>query len=145
MLKVARTGPGMAVDKDGLGVVRMSTPAAPPSTPPTSRHGRREAIVSWWMLPAVVLSTVAAAVLGYAAMAWLDVPDGDLLITAGIKGWVAALIVLAVLASPLLVGVLYGVRAVRDHAGPIGWGALAVSSVLVVVLVVLPLLGLLAA
>lgn len=98
-----------------------------------------------WMLPAVVLSTVAATVLGYAAMAWLDVPDGELLVTAGIKGWAAALVVLAVLASPLLVGVLYGIRAVRDHAGPIGWGALAASSVLVVVLVALPLLGLLAA
>ncbi|MCU0266603.1 MAG: hypothetical protein MUC45_10925 [Actinomycetia bacterium] len=97
------------------------------------------------MLPAVVLSMVAATVLGYAAMAWLDVPDGELLMTAGIKGWAAALVVLAVLASPLLVGVLYGIRAVRDHAGPIGWGALAASSVLVVVLVALPLLGLLAA
>jgi hypothetical protein len=97
------------------------------------------------MLPAVVFSTVAATVLGYTAMAWLDVPDGELLMTAGVKGWVAALIVLAVLASPLLVGVLYGVRAVRDHAGPIGWGALAASSVLVVVLIALPLLGMLAA
>lgn len=97
------------------------------------------------MLPAVVFSTVAATILGYTAMAWLDVPDGELLMTAGIKGWVAALIVLAVLASPLLVGVLYGVRAVRDHAGPIGWGALAASSVLVVVLIALPLLGMLAA
>ncbi len=57
----------------------------------------------------------------------------------------AALIVLAVLASPLLVEVLYGIRAVRDHAGPIGWGVLAASSVLVVVLVALPLLGMLAA
>lgn len=123
----------------------MSTPTAPPSTPRASKQGRREAILSWWMLPAAVLSTVAAAVLGYAAMAWLDVPEGELLMTAGIKGWVAALIVLAVLASPLLVGVLYGVRAVRDHAGPIGWGALAASSVLVVVLVALPLLGMLAA
>ncbi len=116
-----------------------------PTAPPTSKHGRREAILSLWMLPAVVLSTVAATVLGYAAMAWLDVPDGELLVTAGIKGWAAALVVLAVLASPLLVGVLYGIRAVRDHAGPIGWGALAASSVLVVVLVALPLLGLLAA
>jgi hypothetical protein len=97
------------------------------------------------MLPAVVLSTVAATVLGYVAMAWLDMPEGELLMSAGIKGWVAALIVLAVLASPLLVGVLYGIRAVRDHAGPIGWGALAASSVLVVVLVAIPLLGLLAA
>jgi hypothetical protein len=97
------------------------------------------------MLPAFVLSTVAATVLGYTAMAWLDVPDGELLMTAGIKGWAAALLVLAVLLSPLLVGVLYGVRAVREHAGPIGWGALAASLVLVVLFIALPLLQMLGA
>ena len=100
--------------------------------------GRQAALLSLWMLPVAFVCTLAAGVVGYTAMGWLGMAEGDLLTTAVWRGWLAVLVVLVVMASPLVVALVSGVRAVRTQAGAVSWVALAAASVSLLFLVVLP-------
>jgi hypothetical protein len=85
---------------------------------------------AWIMLALAVASTLAAAVLGYAFMALLDVAEGDLLPSAGPAGWAALLVVLAVQATPLAIGTVLGGRATNAGGGGSAAAACIVNALL---------------
>ena len=87
------------------------------SRPPLPPATRRLVRWSWAMLPMLVVSFALAYGSGTLLMRALGVPEGAILTTAGVAGWLAALLVLAVAASPLLAGVLLARRALRQGAG----------------------------
>jgi len=85
---------------------------------------------SWAMLPLLVVSLALAYGGGTLLMRALDVPEGELLTTAGLAGWLAALLVLAVSVAPLVAGVLLARRAVQQGAGRAGLVPLFVNGLL---------------
>lgn len=90
----------------------VSGGAEPGLSVPTPRHERltRRA---WAMVLLLLVSYPVAYLVGTAAMAALEVPEGELLSTAGVVGWLAASGVLALMVLPAVAGVLIGRRAVR--------------------------------
>jgi len=88
---------------------------APRAPPPPAVH--RLVRWSWAMLPLLLVSFVLAYGAGALFMHALDVPETGLLSTAGVAGWLAALVVVAVGVAPLMAGVLLARRALRLGAG----------------------------
>ena len=75
--------------------------------------GRTLAIASVLMLPALVVSYVVAALVGFAVQDALGLDEGDLLSEAGVRGWIAASFLLLLLVLPPIAGVVLGVAARR--------------------------------
>jgi len=84
-----------------------------PSQPATARLVRW----SWVMVGLLLASYLVAFVVGTLLMHALDVPEGELLTTAGALGWLAALLVLAIGVAPLVAGVVLAGRAHRRGVG----------------------------
>ena len=63
-------------------------------------------------------------------MALLDVAEGDLLTSAGLAGWAAMLVVLAVQATPLVIGTVLGGRAMKAGGGGSAAAACIVNALL---------------
>lgn len=80
---------------------------------------RAQRLTKWalLMLPGTVISSVAAFVVGTLLMAALDVPEGGLLPSAGVRGWLAAVLVGAIMLVPVGCGVVFALRAVRCGGG----------------------------
>jgi hypothetical protein len=72
---------------------------------------------AWLMLPGTIISSGVAFVVGTALMAALDVPDGALLPSAGVRGWLAAAVVGAIMLMPVGCGVVLALKAVRCGGG----------------------------
>lgn len=79
--------------------------------PRTVRPGRRLAISSLLMVPALAVFYVAAYLIGVALMNALGLTEGELLKEAGAWGWVAAVFLMVLLAVPQIVGIVLGVKA----------------------------------
>ena len=109
----------------------MSTAHQPgPTVVEVPAHARKLTMWAWIMLAAAVASTIVAAVLGYVFMALLDVAEGDLLTSAGLAGWAAMLVVLAVQATPLVIGTVLGGRAMKAGGGGSAAAACIVNALL---------------
>lgn len=97
------------------------------------------------MVPATLLGAGLGYAVGTAFMARLGVPEGQVLSSAGIVGWLAATVVLAVMAAAPVAGVAFGVAAVRRGGGQVAAVAAWVNGLIVIVLVAQTLMGLLGA
>ena len=79
--------------------------------PSSGRPGRRLAISSLLMVPALLVSYLAAYIVGVALLNALGLAEGDMLTEAGAWGWLAAVFLIALLAVPQIVGIVLGVKA----------------------------------
>ncbi|MFC6239562.1 hypothetical protein [Longivirga aurantiaca] len=101
----------------------MTTPAMPAGATPTrhqSQPRRRSTTLTWWslaMIPASVVSAVLAFVLGAVLMAATGTPEGALLTSAGLEGWLAWFAVLLTFLSAPVAGVVLAVLARRSGGG----------------------------
>ncbi|MGF1663132.1 MAG: hypothetical protein ACFCVG_11825 [Kineosporiaceae bacterium] len=86
------------------------------------------------MVPSLVASYVIAYLLGVLLTILLDVPEGELLSTAGVRGRLAAVLVLVVMVIPPVAGVVLAARALRGGAP--ARAPLAVNGVLLLYLLV---------
>lgn len=75
------------------------------------RPGRRVAVASLLMLPATALLLAPLYVIGWALGSALGLAEDELLVEAGLWGWVAAVLMVALLAAAPVVGVVLGARA----------------------------------
>ena len=94
----------------------MSVPVASSDrghVPSGARPGRRLAISSLLMVPALLLSYVAAFFVGWGLMSALGLEECDMLTEAGAWGVVGAAFLLVLVAVPQIVGIVLGVKARR--------------------------------
>ena len=98
-----------------------------PVTPP-QRHrfslpgdpGRRVATQSLLMVAATVVAAVIAGIVGtFLGLVVFDLGEQELLTEAGVWGYVAAVLLLALMVLPAVTGIVLGVRARRlgEHRG----------------------------
>ena len=79
---------------------------------PTRAHpGRRLAISSLLMVPALLVSYLAAYFVGVALLNALGLAEGDMLTEAGAWGVLAAVFLMVLLAVPQIVGIVLGIKA----------------------------------
>lgn len=97
---------------------------------------------SWLMLPAAAGALVLGEVVGSLLMRLLGVPEGEVLSSAGVRGWLAGALVVLVSISPLAAGVLLADRALRYGIPGRSWIALLVNAVVLVFLLVAQVLQL---
>jgi hypothetical protein len=81
--------------------------------PVDARPGRREGIASLLMLPANMLLLAPLYLIGSALQGALGLEEDELLPEAGTWGWLAAVLMVALLAAAPAAGVVLGVRARR--------------------------------
>ena len=79
--------------------------------PSAARPGRRLAIFSLLMVPALLVFFVAAYFVGVALLNVLDLAEGDMLTEAGPWGVIAAVFLMMLIAVPQIVGIVLGVKA----------------------------------
>lgn len=77
------------------------------------RPGRREGIASLLMLPVAALLLAPLYPIGSALQDALGLEEGELLPQAGTWGWIAAVLMVALLAAAPVAGVALGARARR--------------------------------
>lgn len=98
----------------------MTTPAMPAGASPKqyqSQPRRRSTSLTWWslaMIPASVVSAVLAFLLGALLMAATGTPEGALLTSAGLVGWLAWFAVMLTFLSAPVAGVVLAVLARRS-------------------------------
>ena len=107
--------------------------------------GRTLAFASVLMLPALVVSYVAATLVGFAVQDALGLDDGDMLSEAGVRGWVAASFLLLLLALPPIAGVVLGVEARRRGDRRLATAAVVLNATLAAYLLISVVLQLIVA
>jgi predicted anti-sigma-YlaC factor YlaD len=114
-------------------MARMSEPAGGEgaASPPTgARPGRRWAIASLLMVPALFVLYVPLYFVGWAFQSALGLAEDELLAEAGPRGVAAAVLMLALTAVPQIVGVVLGVKARRLGEVSLGTTGIVVNAVL---------------
>jgi hypothetical protein len=113
---------------------KSSTQPSPDRKAPTTEsmppRARRLLIWSWVMVPAVLVSYLLAFAVGTVLMGALDVPEGKLITTAGVAGWVAGVCVLGIGVVPSIAGSALARRALRSGGGAWARAALVVNVLL---------------
>jgi hypothetical protein len=94
------------------------------------RPGRRWAIASLLMVPALFVLYVPLYFVGWAFQSALGLAEDELLVEAGPRGVVAAVLMLALTAVPQIVGVVLGVKARRLGEVSLGTTGIVVNAVL---------------
>src|SRR6476469_83474 len=114
-----------------------------PVTPP-QRHrfslpeepGRRVATQSLLMVAATVVAAVVAGIVGtFLQLVVFDLGDQELLTEAGMWGYVAAVLLLALMVLPAVMGIALGVRARRLGEHRLGTTGMIVNAVVATYLV----------
>ena len=129
----------------------MATPAMPAGAVPQRSTGeidhRSHALTVWSlaMIPATVLSVLAAVALGNALASATGTPEGGLLISAGFTGWLAWIAVTLTMLTAPLAGVLLGLVARRPDGDSRAIVALTINATIAVALAGSAILGLLGA
>ena len=82
------------------------------------------------MIPATLLSMLAGFVVGTALMHATGTPEGALLTSRGVAGWISWIVVLLVLLSAPLAGVILAVAARREGGTDRTRMALVINAVL---------------
>ncbi|MFO7573022.1 MAG: hypothetical protein R6W48_10575 [Gaiellaceae bacterium] len=115
----------------------MSISVPPIGRLPAAAHpGRRYALWSLLMVPALLVLYVPLYFLGTALQSALGLSEGELLVEAGVLGVLAWALMLALVAVPQVVGVVLGLRARRldeRRLGTIGIGLNALVGLYLVV------------
>ena len=96
--------------------------------PSRARHGRRLAISSLLMVPALLVFYVAAYAVGAALLSALGLAEGDMLRDAGSWGVLAAVFLIVLLAVPQIVGIVLGVKARRLGERRLGTAGVIVNA-----------------
>jgi hypothetical protein len=95
------------------------------------QHPAHPALWSLLMVPVFLVVFVVASSLETAAMHAFGLSKGDLLLMAhSASAWVVFVLLLALLASPLVLGMWFAYRAVRDTGGWPGWVGLVLNAAL---------------
>lgn len=81
--------------------------------PSRGRPGRRLAISSLLMVPALLVSYAAAYVIGVALQNAFGLAEDEMLKEAGARGVVAAVFLMVLIAVPQIVGIVLGVKVRR--------------------------------
>jgi hypothetical protein len=92
------------------------------------------------MLPLLVVSFGVGASIGRMLMGVLDVPEDQLLTSAGAIGWLSTALVLAIGVLPVVGGVWLGRRALQEGGGGSAKGALIVNGLFLAYLVAVQVL-----
>jgi hypothetical protein len=95
-------------------------------------RARRLTTWSWLMVPSLVVSYTLAYAVGTLLMGALDVPEGELITSAGGPGWLAGACVTAIGVAPLVCGVALASRALRYGAGSSAKAGRVVNGILLV-------------
>lgn len=110
----------------------MTSPvSAAPGVTADEQTGYRFGVASLLMLPALLVSLLVAAVVGYGLMAAMDLEDGAMLYDQGAVGWVAAVALNLLIAVPQVLGMLFGMRARRLGAVRIGTVGLVINAIVI--------------
>jgi len=96
--------------------------------PSTARSGRRLAISSLLMVPALLVSYLAAYAVGVALLNVLDLAEGDMLSEAGAWGVIAAVPLMVLVVAPQIVGIVLGVKARRLGERRLGTAGVIVNA-----------------
>jgi len=100
------------------------------------------AIASLLMVPALLVSYVAAFFLGVAFQHALGLAEDEMLTEAGVRGVIAAVPVMALLVTPQIVGIALGVKARRLGERPLGTVGVVLNSVIATFLLLVSVLQL---
>ena len=91
--------------------------------------GRRVATQSLLMVAATAVAAVVAGIIGtFLQFVVFDLGEQELLIEAGVWGYVAAVILLALMVLPAVTGIVLGVRARRLGERRLGTTGIAVNT-----------------
>ena len=121
---------------DGVG----SSGAAAPQSGPDPRRASLYTVVSWLMLPGLVVSFAVGYAVGTMFMGSFGLHQGQLLTAAGLGGRLAAVLVLALGVLPVIFGVIFGRKALRRGAHGAAKAAMIVNAVVLVYLVAVQVL-----
>lgn len=117
----------------------MAVPVTPPQrhrfSLPEDR-GRRIATQSLLMVAATAVAAVVAGIIGtFLQFVVFDLGEQELLTEAGVWGYVAAVVLLALMALPAVRGIVLGVRARRLGEHRLGTTGMIVNAVVAMYLV----------
>jgi hypothetical protein len=96
--------------------------------PREARPGRRLAIASLLMAPALVVSYVAAFFVGIAFQSALGLAEDELLTEAGLWSAAAAVLLIVLIDIPQIVGIVLGVKGRRLGARRLGTTGVVVNT-----------------
>jgi hypothetical protein len=112
------------------------------SHPRETTPGRRAAIASLLMVPALLVSWVAAYFVGTAVQSALGLAENEMLSEAGVWGVIAAVPLTVLIVVPQIVGIVLGVRARRLGERRLGTVGVTLNTVIAVYVLVTTVLGL---
>ena len=98
--------------------------------PARARPGRRLAIASLLMVPAVFVSYLIAYFVGAGLLNALDLDEGDSLTEAGAWGVIAAVPLMVLVVAPQIIGIVLGVRSRRLGERRLGTTGIIVNAVI---------------
>lgn len=114
----------------------------PVRVPSPLQPGRRPAIASFLMVPALVLSYVTAYFAGVAVQSAFGLAEDESLREAGVWGVVSGVLLIALIVVPQLVGIALGVRARRLGERRLGTAGVVVNAAIAAFLLLTSVLGL---
>ena len=123
----------------------MSVPGIHPDpvrVPSPLQPGRRPAIASFLMVPALVFSYVTAYFAGVAVQSAFGLAEDESLREAGVWGVVSGVLLIALIVVPQLVGIALGVRARRLGERRLGTAGVVVNAAIAAFLLLTSVLGL---
>ena len=123
----------------------MSVPGIHPDPvrlPSPLHPGRRPAIASFLMVPALLLSYVTAYFAGVAVQSAFGLAEDESLREAGVWGVVSGVLLIALIVVPQLVGIALGVRARRLGERRLGTAGVVVNAAIAAFLLLTSVLGL---
>ena len=101
------------------------------TTVPDPAEAARSTRTAWVMVPVWVATFVVTSYAGVVVLDWLGLGEGDLwLFARNVWGWVAEIGFTLLVGAPAGVGIAYAVRALRRGARASAGAALALDSVL---------------
>ena len=93
---------------------------------------RASRLANWSLVCAlaVIPAFIVLELVGGLLMAWLDVPEGDAITTAGAAGWIVGIALAILLPLPEVVGLVLGVRARREGGGRRAVAGIAANAII---------------
>jgi hypothetical protein len=99
-----------------------------------ARPGRRLALASLLMLPALLVSYLVAYVVGTALGSAFGLAEGELLKEAGAPGVLAGIALMVIIAAPQVAGIVLGVKARRLGERRLGTAGVVANAAIAVYL-----------
>jgi len=121
-----------------------STPSGSASVPPESERANRLAKISLAMVPAFIISAVAAGITGFVLLNAKGFEGSESMSVQGGYGWFVLILTnLLIILLPQYVGLALGIKARRLGAGRLATVGIAVNAAMIALWIAVVLLGVL--